>query len=107
MQKIKKILRAVFEKNWELTNQLTNGVDSMGPAPTESQVQKMRDCVNRPSCVMRERSFCVRDCVKTEKMCAWLRENGKSNKFALLRENGENVCVVKWKWKKKYVIAWS
>ena len=39
MQKIKKILRAVFEKNCSLTEPeqciyLTNGSDSMGPAPT-------------------------------------------------------------------------
>ena len=47
MQKIKKILRAT-QVVWDapasgiclLTNQLTNGSDSMGPALTKSQVQK-------------------------------------------------------------------
>ena len=39
---------------------------------------------------------CVRDCVKTEIMCAWLSENRKSNQFAWLRENEENVFVIAW-----------
>ena len=42
MQKIIKILRAVFEKNCLLTNY---GSDSIGPAPTESQVQN-EDCTD-------------------------------------------------------------
>ena len=40
MQKIIKILRAVFKKNCRLLTTINYGSDSMGPAPTESQVQK-------------------------------------------------------------------
>ena len=42
MQKFKKIVRAVFELKWLLTNQPTNGSDSMGPASTKSQVQNRK-----------------------------------------------------------------